>query len=156
MKTFIEYIKQLNENVVIPSENEEQQPLKSIKEIQPLIPILVSKAQNAYDNWEQDDQGYDHEYGAGGICHTIAEEIASVLNDHGIDATTVSATIGTQHVYTIAKFEEGVYEIDIHPSTYETGAAYTWKKIPNVKFDNDDIIIDKIDSDPESFNNYIE
>jgi len=135
---------------------ENEQPLKSIKEIESLKPTMILKAQNVYNNWKQDDQGHDEEYGGGGICHNIADEIASVLNDNGIDAATVSATVGTQHVYTIGKFQEGVYEIDIYPSTYETGAAYTWKKIPNVKFDNDDIVVSRIDSDPESFDTYME
>lgn len=135
---------------------ENEQPLKSVKEIESLRPTMISKAQDIYDNWEQDDQGHDEEYGGGGICHNIADEIASVLNDHGIDAGTVSAQSGTQHVYTIGKFQEGVYEIDIHPSTYEIGAAYTWKKIPNVKFENKDIVISRIDSDPESFDTYME
>jgi hypothetical protein len=41
--------------------------------------------------------------------------------------------------------KEEAYEIDIHPSTYETGGGYDWKKIPDVVFDGDDIFIGRYD-----------
>jgi hypothetical protein len=128
--------------------------LKSISAIEILKPAILKAAQKVYDDWEQDENGHDHQYGGGGVCHDIASEIAGVLDKNGIEATTVSASIGTQHVYTIVKFQEGVYEIDISPNTYEIGAAYTWKKIPNVKFGPEDLIVAKIDGDPDSFENY--
>lgn len=34
--------------------------------------------------------------------------------------------------------------MDIPPRVYETGGGYSWKKIPDVVFKSDDIVIDNI------------
>lgn len=136
---------------------ETEDGLKSIRDIKPLIHQLLSAAQHVYDRWDQSDkENGDSMVGFGGICQDIADQISGVLNSHGFDATTVSAQIGEQHVWTVFKVQEGVYEIDISPYTYERGGGYNWKKIPDVKFDINDLMINRLSSDPNEFDNYID
>lgn len=118
-----------------------------------LRPELAKAAQEVYDEWDEDRA---EELGHGGICQDIAEKIAQVLDHHGIESQTISATVGDQHVYAIAKVREGVFEIDISPHIYERGGGYNWTKIPNVKFVSDHIGVSMIDKDPEKFQEYTE
>ena len=118
-----------------------------------IAPALAKVAQEVYDKWDESDVDC---YAGGGICHFIAEEMAGALQSEGIEANTVSQQIGEQHVYVVAKLKDGVYAIDIPPSTYETGGGYSWKKIPDVAITKDDIVVDKIDGDPDSYGDYIE
>ena len=145
----------LNEYVpgYIEDEDEDEQPLKSVKDILALIPQIVAAAQSQYDTWDQSNPDMDELCG-GGICHLIADEIAGVLNQNGIDATTVSAQVGEQHVWTVAKVKEGVYEIDIPPSVYESGGGYTWTKTADVQFGEGDIVVNRLSSNPKDFKDY--
>jgi hypothetical protein len=128
----------------------------SISRIKNARADFASVAQKVYDEWEQDEEGYDEELGGGGICQDIAAGISDKLNDMGYEATTVSAQTGEQHVWAIAKTDEGVVEVDISPYTYETGGGYSWRKIDNVVFDANDVIVNVIDADPEAFSEYTE
>lgn len=116
-----------------------------------LRPQLAAAAQGVYDRWEQDEEGEDVELGMGGICQDIAEEQAGVLQAAGIDAGTVSAQVGDQHVWVMAKVREGVYEVDIPPSAYEIGSGYKWKKRPGIVFDARDVLIAQVSKDPNDF-----
>lgn len=129
--------------------------LPSISILKSISSEIANVAQKIYDEWQQDEEGNDEEYGGGGICHDIADAIVEVLSNHNIEAHSVSQTIGEVHVYTVAKFQEGVYSIDIPPSIYESGYAYTWKKKPNIKFDSSHIAVDLIDKNPNSFEEYL-
>lgn len=135
---------------------EQESQLPSMRNIEQLRPRLATAAQKVYDAWEQDDEGWCEELGTGGICQDIADAIAGVLVDNGVEAATISATVGEQHVWTIAKTEEGVVEVDISPCTYEVGSCYTWKKIAGVQFYPEDIIIGVISGDPSEFEQYTE
>ena len=126
--------------------------LKSIEEVKALIPEFIKKAQIEYDNW--DEKNID-EYAGGGICHLIADEISSVMWEHDIHNTTTTSTF-EQHVYCVVKVKEGIYEIDIHHSTYETGGGFSWKKIPDIIFEPNDIIISQLSSDFDSWSDYVE
>jgi hypothetical protein len=117
---------------------------------------IASIAQKVYDEWDQSDEEFgDPELGFGGICQDIADEVADYLSGKGIDATTVSSQIGEQHVWVVAKFKDGTYEIDIPPSVYETGGGYNWKKIPDVKITGDDVVVYRL-GDASSFDEYTE
>jgi hypothetical protein len=120
-----------------------------------MIPAILRDAQKVYDSWNPED-GYDEEYGEGGICHDIADAIVGVLSSHGVEASSVSQQIEEVHVYVVAKFKEGVYRVDIPPGTYERGSAYRWSKIDGVKFDANDIQIQIIDKNSENFEQYLE
>lgn len=121
-----------------------------------LMPEFIQAAQKEYDQWEQDEEGFCEELGMGGICQDIAEAICRVLSTHGFDCSSVSQQVGEQHVYAVAKAEDGVYEVDIPPYVYETGGGYCWKKIPGVRFDDSCIVVNLLSSDPEDFEKYTE
>lgn len=126
--------------------------LPSIKLETQLRPLLSKVAQQEYDEW--DAENID-EYAGGGICHFIADKFCEVLNKFNIDCGSVTSS-HEQHVYVIAKFKEGVYSIDLHYSYYETGAGFSWKKIPNVVMYPNDIDFYRITSDPGEFDQYID
>jgi hypothetical protein len=130
--------------------------LKSVKILDGyLLSKIVAVAQAEYDNWNQNEEGYDEELGAGGICHLIAEEIAGVLSEQGINCSTVCSSY-EQHVYLVAQFREGVYMIDIPYHVYESGGGYTWKKKKDVKFDASHVVVSGLDSNPRKFSMYID
>ena len=118
-----------------------------------LTPAMVQKAQEVYDSWDEEDIDT---YAGGGICHLIAEEIASLLEEHGILSWTHSLDY-KQHVVTIAadKSTQEIYMVDVPEYAYEDGGGFTWTKIPDVKFEADDIVFHGLDwddwvaSDPE-------
>lgn len=117
---------------------------------------LARAAQMVYDSWDQDEDGNDEEYGGGGICHDIADAMAEVLEGYGVESKSVSASVGDVHVFVVAKFAEGVHSIDIPPHIYERGSAYTWTKIPGVKFMPEDIDLYLVDKNPDNFEQYSE
>jgi len=119
--------------------------IKTINDVKQVLPQLIKAAQQVYDEWQQDDEGYDEELGHGGICQDIAEAISGVLSDYGIETAVVDNNgMGDQHVWTVAQLNDGIYEIDIPPHLYERGSGYTWKKIPNVRFDETFIHMSKM------------
>lgn len=124
-----------------------------VPSLQDHAPKIASIAQKVYDDW---DESNTDEYAGGGICHLIADEIASYLISKHIEAATVSAQIGEQHVWVVAKLKDGVYSVDIPPSVYETGGGYSWQKIPDVTITKHDVIIDKIDANPNHFDQYLD
>ena len=130
--------------------------LPSVAVVNNLKIRLAKAAQMVYDSWEQDEEGNDEEYGGGGICHDIADAMVEVLEASGIESRSVSQSIGEVHVFVVAKFAEGIYSIDIPPQTYERGSAYTWKKIPGVRFGPEDIDLFLVDRNPDNFDQYDE
>lgn len=117
---------------------------------------LAARAQKVYNEWDADSdpEGGDPEVGFGGICHLIADEIVDELYQQGAQATPFHCNVGENHVFVIGQFTEGVYEIDIPPGTYESGGGYNWKKLPGVTIEPDDIVVERISSDPRDFNQY--
>jgi hypothetical protein len=128
--------------------------MKDARFVRTLFSLIAEKAQAVYDAWEQNEDGEDEEYGAGGICQDVAEEIVGVLDEH--EAATVFSSVGDNHVYVITKLSEGVYVVDIPPSVYESGSGYVWRKQKDVQITADDVVLDWIDSDPENFENYLD
>lgn len=130
--------------------------LKSVKNINDdILKRIAMAAQKQYDQWAQDEEGYDEELGSGGICHLIADDLADILNDVGVECSTVCDT-SEQHVYLVCKFKEGVYSIDIPYHVYESGGGFTWKKKKDVKFDTSHVIIYPLDGNPRNFHKYID
>lgn len=114
---------------------------------------LAAAAQKIYDAWEQDADGMDLELGPGGICQDVASAMAGVLSEMGADALSVPSSVGANHVFVVCNLEDGRFEVDIPFSRYEQGAAYVFKKIPDVKFEADDVIISRLGDplDPDEF-----
>ena len=127
-----------------------------VESLESLKPLLAQAAQVVYDEWEQNDEGECDMYGAGGICQDIAEAMCNILNNNGFECVTVSQQSGEQHVYPIVKNNEGIWIVDIPPYIYETGGGYCWKKISNVKFNQNSIVIDYLSDDPndEEYDGY--
>lgn len=128
--------------------------LNSIKEVEALKKELADAAQREYDDWVQDEDGNHEELGTGGICHIIAEKLTDVLYNHGIQRVQTVSSTSEQHVYVVGQFREGIYLIDVPYRYYETGGGYNWKKIPDVKFDESYIQIERLDINPRKLKQY--
>lgn len=116
--------------------------LPSVATVTAMLPQILEAAQRIYDDWSQDDAGYDEVFGHGGICQDIAAVVADVLVSAGVDAKTLDTNgMGDPHVWVAGNFAEGIFEIDIHPEVYEVGGGYVWTKIPDVIFAESDVTI---------------
>lgn len=144
----------LTPSALVESHTSEVETLPSVQQIEALRPQMAAAAQKQYDAWHQDEDGYDDELGSGGICHLIADDIASLLGRHGIEAYTVTRS-DVQHVHLIAPFREGIYEIDVPYWLYEQGGGFTWRKLPDITFQPDWVVIDRIDRDPANLHLYV-
>ena len=121
-------------------------------EIKELLPQIVAVAQAEYDQWEQDPEEGDPELGFGGICDLIADGIAGLFDEA---ATVNSEGMGVNHTWVVIKLPSGVWNIDIPPSTYESGAGYTWTKKRDVVISPEDVIVELIDPNPDNFDQYV-
>ena len=131
--------------------------LNSVKDITDVVKdAMVKVAQEQYDGWKQDKDGQDVELGSGGICHLISDDLISVLYSHKIENVQSVCSNYEQHVYIVGQFKEGIYEIDIPYNVYETGAGYSWKKIPDVEFNRNDIVIHRLSGDPSNYSDYVD
>ena len=106
---------------------------------------MAHAAQEVYDSWDQDEDGDDPELGSGGICDRISDALASVVVN-AIEDVEVheGGQDGDDHSWLIVMNNAEAYSVDIPPRVYETGGGYSWKKIPDVVFKSDDIVIDNI------------
>lgn len=128
--------------------------MKRKQDLLALKPLLVIAAQKAYDEWEQNAEGWDELLGFGGICQDIADNMAEVLTSQEIDCHILSALVGDQHVWVVCQLANGIYMVDIPPSIYEIGSGFVWRKKPDVIFEIEDIAITCLDRDPQNFENY--
>lgn len=119
--------------------------LSLYQELFQLRPQMASAAQTIYDSWTQDENGFDEEVGAGGICDQISEEIGGVIGLAGIDCEFEEAgQDGDDHSALIVSRGAERYIVDIPYHLYETGGGYSWKKIPGVQFSPDSVEIFKV------------
>jgi hypothetical protein len=108
-----------------------------------LRPQLAAKAQERYDNWNQDEEGHDEVMGVGGICHEIAELFGEVIGREGIDTVHIHWD-DVNHVACIAYNDEEGWIVDMPCGLYETGGGYRWRKKRGVEFEPSDITISRI------------
>lgn len=139
-------------SIGLEEDQQDQQNLVSVTVAKSNIDKILAAAQAQYDRW---DEGDVDTYAGGGICHLIADDICSVLWDIGIECTTQSCSY-EQHVYVVAKFQEGIYQVDIPYHVYERGAGFSWTKLPDIKFEPRDVVFYKISGDPEEWSNYVD
>ena len=102
-------------------------------EIEKYSPEILAGAQRIYDEWSQDENGEDFEFGSGGICDAISCEIGSVLSQHGFDIVD-GGQDGDDHAFIFAQKAGLVFSVDIPPHLYERGCGYSWKKLEGVVF----------------------
>ena len=143
--------------VTLSSEEEDAEPdwhhLKSIKDLEALKSQLAQAAQKPYDDWELDENGDNWLVGGGGICHLIVDEMLGVMDRAGIPCQSLSLDTEV-HVVALAQVREGIAEIDIPYRIYETGGGYSWKKIPGVRFEPNDVQIHLISRDPADWEQF--
>jgi len=128
--------KTIHHDITRPKQLEHISILNKLKHY---VPEIIELAQKVYDEWDEDDIDT---YANGGICHIIADAIAAYFSDLGLDTATINDSVGDVHVWTAVSMNGFVYRVDIPPSVYESGGGYSWKKLPNVKFTQRDIIIE--------------
>jgi hypothetical protein len=110
-----------------------------------LRPQLANAAQTIYNQWEQDPNGLDAHFGGGGICDEVSRAMADVVClIPGVELTE-GGQPGDDHATLIVYNESEAYEVDIPPGVYETGGGYSWKKIPNVVIEPNDVLIAPIE-----------
>ena len=125
--------------------------------LQSLIPYMIPKVQQVYDQWDQSDAEFgDPELGFGGICQDIAEQISEVVNTKFEAITVDSQGVGDQHVCVMAKTPDGVFSVDIPPQYYETGGCYNWQKIEGVQFSPEFFVISLVFENSAEFDMYYE
>ena len=109
-------------------------------------PKLAQAAQAVIDAWEQDEDGYDEEFGTGGACDAVAQAMSEVVGSSipGAEVTD-GGQDGNDHAFIIVYDETEAWAVDIPPSVYETGGGYNWRKIPDARVDPDDVVVWKVD-----------
>jgi len=111
-------------------------------------------AQKVYDEWDQDEDGFDEMLGAGGICDDISRAFAEVVNEQlapkmGFEDVELldGGEHGDDHAYVVVinpQSNEAV-AVDIPPHVYEEGGGMSWRKKPGVKFSENDISLTDVD-----------
>ena len=100
------------------------------------------------DEWNQDEEGFDEEFGSGGICDQISNAIIDIVNSNIPNVNFIDGgQDGDDHAYPVIYDDTKAYIIDIPPYIYEIGGGYVWRKIPNVILTVNNIMIEEIDRD---------
>jgi len=123
--------------------------IKSLKsQLYSLRSKIIEAAQNILDQWSQNEEGIDEEFGGGGACGQISNSIIDIICQN---IPSVNFTNGEQdgddHAYPIIYNDERAFIVDIPHYVYERGGGYSWKKIPNVILKENDVVIEEIDRD---------
>jgi hypothetical protein len=131
--------------------------LPCLKDIEAMSSVFAQSAQVVYDNWQQDGDGFDEELGAGGICHLIADAMATDIFNTFPNARACTRCLSDeQHVNVLISVREGVYELDIPYRIYETGGGFTWTKREGIIFDAQHISLDALSNDPSEMWKFVE
>lgn len=139
-------------------------PSTIISDLEKLKPLFIKAAQKVYDEWEQNDEGYDEHFGYGGICDEIASEITHIISSKTnyscfthYDEYEFHTSTYVYHCYEEEidedEFQKNAYliSVDIPYWIYEHGAAYTWTKKQGVTFSPDMVEIKNVSSYAEGF-----
>lgn len=109
---------------------------------------MAAAAQSVLDDWSQDEDGYDEEFGGGGACDKICDAMREVVGNAIPDLEFQDGgQDGDDHAYFIAYDADEAYAVDIPPGAYETGGGYSWKKIEGAEVSPDDVAIWEVDRD---------
>mgnify|MGYP003432277997 CR=1 FL=1 len=126
--------------------------LPTLAQAQALADTLMAVAQAEYNQWDEADVDT---YGGGGICHLIADRLAAVLEESGIEASSVSSS-NEEHTYAACQLAEGVFILNIPHGLYEIGGGCSWTKIAGVTFTEHSLVWYQVDPDPNKFAAYID
>ena len=106
---------------------------------------LASAAQEVYDEWDPSEEGFDIKFGSGGICDSVASSMGGVIISESDDVEIFQGgQEGDDHAYLIVRRSGEAYTVDIPPYIYEVGGGYHWEKVPDVRIEPGDVVIDKI------------
>lgn len=112
-----------------------------------LRPQLADAANKIISEWEQDEEGLDVEFGAGGACDRVSQEMGSVIPWD----THEGGAEGDDHSWLIVVRGDEVVAVDIPPGVYETGGGYNWTKIPGAHVNPQDVDIYDLDIPASEF-----
>jgi hypothetical protein len=118
--------------------SEDRQLLNQLKALRSQMAVA---AQGVYDEWTQDEEGFDEAFGGGGICDAIVRELSDIiasnidceLDDGGWD--------GDDHAFLIVSRGSERYWVDIPARVYEQGGGHNWRKIEGVQISPNDVVI---------------
>lgn len=114
---------------------------------------LILAAQKIYNDWEQDEEGYDEMYGSGGICDDIADAMCGIVSektDYGCFSLYNEYDCHTS-IFVYDSENKTIYNVDIPPYVYESGGGYDWKKLKDVRFK-----IQHVSITEEDYENYFD
>ena len=138
----------------LPAERTRVAAVQTLTEmLEPLRPQFAEAAQAVYDEWEQDENGEDVEFGTGGICDAITSALSYVVNSHWDVETHEASQPGDEHSYlaVVDRDAGAVVGVDIPYQFYESGGGYNWTKTPGVVFTPDMVQIFELDIDPDEY-----
>jgi len=115
------------------------------KQLLALRPLMAAAAQNVYNGWTQDKDGADDTLGQGGICDQIAQALQDVISSNLGDVELDEyGHDGDDHAAVVASRGKERYYVDIPYQMYETGSGYRWKKIEDVKFNSNHVLVQRL------------
>lgn len=97
---------------------------------------IAGIVQKVYDDWHQDEEGYDWQVGSGGICNLVADGISSYL--YGLNVMCKTYDAEDDHTAVVAASKDECYHVDVHWSHYEIcNGMYCYTKIKDVQMTPD-------------------
>lgn len=107
-----------------------------------LRPQMASAAQAVLDDWTQDEDGYDEELGGGGACDRVSDAMRDVVAEaHPELEFQEGGQDGDDHAFFIAYDTDEAFAVDVHPSVYETGGGYSWRKVDGAEVGAGDVAV---------------
>jgi ribosomal protein S18 acetylase RimI-like enzyme len=101
-----------------------------------LKPAFVECVQKLYNKWRPTKTK------SGGLCDDVAAAFSDIILTHiAIDDMDTELGGYTEHAWIVAYTKSESYVVDVPFWKYEFGSGGNWKKLPNVQFTENDIII---------------
>lgn len=147
------FLKDEQINLIIKYLIKEQDENNMFSELLEIRTDLILVAQKVYDEWEQDNEGYDELYGIGGICDDIADAMCNLIHsktDYNCFTFYNEFDCHTS-IYVYDTEKKLLYNVDIPPYVYESGTAYAWKKLKDINFNVNHVTITQKD-----YNDYLD
>jgi hypothetical protein len=115
--------------------------MQLVDELYAIRDQIVIAAQKVYDDWTQDEEGLDEQFGGGGICDEVQRAIADVISSNIDCELEDGGWEGDDHANLIVSRDNEQYLVDIPAQIYESGGGMSWQKLSDVVITTNDIII---------------